>query len=103
MVELVWQGLVAVSMCVVGEVVGPFACHRLVEALGFAVAKPVAPATSRGPQPVWRRQSQIRSCSSAASSCGDDGVGSSGPATRPLADPHPASDATADARSPATP
>src|SRR5947208_4969103 len=33
--------------------------------------KPVAPATRRGPQPVWRRQSQIRSCNSTASSRGE--------------------------------
>jgi arsenate reductase (thioredoxin) len=34
-------------------------------------AKPVAPATRRGPQPVLRRQSQIRSCNSSASSRGE--------------------------------
>jgi hypothetical protein len=33
-------------------------------------AKPVRAETSRGPQPVSRRQAQIRSCSSAASSRG---------------------------------
>jgi len=34
-------------------------------------AKPVAPATRRGPQPVLRRQPQISSCSSRASSRGE--------------------------------
>jgi hypothetical protein len=34
-------------------------------------AQPVAPATSRGPQPVSRRQAQIRSASSGASCCGE--------------------------------
>jgi len=32
--------------------------------------KPVAPATRRGPQPVWRRQAQIASASSGASRLG---------------------------------
>ena len=36
-VEPVWQGVVAVSVGAVAEAVGPFACHRLVEALDFAV------------------------------------------------------------------
>ena len=36
-VEPVWQGVVAVSMCAVAEAVGPFARHGLVEALDFAV------------------------------------------------------------------
>jgi hypothetical protein len=34
-------------------------------------ANPVAPATSRGPHPVWRRHSQIRSASSADKSRGE--------------------------------
>src|SRR5436190_7396419 len=36
-VEPVWQGGVAVAMGAVGEAVGPFACHRLVETLDLAV------------------------------------------------------------------
>ena len=41
-VEPVWQGLLAVVVCSVDESVSPFAGHRLVEALDFAVrARPV--------------------------------------------------------------
>jgi hypothetical protein len=52
-VEPVWQHVVAVSMCAVGESVSPFAGHRLVEALDLSVGAGVSRPEFRGDGFDW--------------------------------------------------